>query len=126
MSMRTPLGKVRGLGSAKDGTEHFWLQRLTSVANIPLVLIGLYLIISTIGAPYQVVYAKLSSPLSAIFLFLFSFSVLTHMRLGMQVVIEDYIHTEGRKFALVIANIFFTFFIGALSVFAILKMGFGS
>jgi len=125
MSMRTPLGKVRGLGSAKDGTEHFWLQRLTSVANIPLVLIGLYLIISTIGAPYEVVYAKLSSPLSAIFLFLFSFSVLTHMRLGMQVVIEDYIHGEFKKVLLIMLNTFFVMFTGALILYAIFKLSFG-
>ncbi|MGB7285457.1 MAG: succinate dehydrogenase, hydrophobic membrane anchor protein [Salaquimonas sp.] len=126
MSMRTPLGKVRGLGSAKDGTEHFWHQRLTAVANIPLVLIGLYLVISLVGAPYAEVNQRLSSPLTAVFLFLFSFSVLAHMRLGMQVVIEDYVHGEFNKVLLIMLNTFFVMFTGALILFAIFKLAFGS
>ncbi len=126
MSMRTPLGKVRGLGSAKDGTEHFWHQRLTAVANIPLVLIGLYLVVSLTGAPYSEVYETLSSPLAAIFLFLFSFSVLTHMRLGMQIVIEDYVHGEFNKVMLIMLNTFFVMFTGALILFAIFKLAFGA
>lgn len=126
MSMRTPLGKVRGLGSAKDGTEHFWHQRLTAVANVPLVLIGLYLVVSLIGAPYSEVYETLSSPLAAIFLFLFSLSVLTHMRLGMQVVIEDYMHGEFSKVFLIMLNTFFVMFTGALILFAIFKLAFGA
>lgn len=125
MNMRTPLGKVRGLGSAKDGTEHFWHQRLTSVANVPLVLIGLYLVVSLTGAPYDEVYQTLSSPLAAIFLFLFSFSVLSHMRLGMQVVIEDYVHGEFTKVLLVMLNTFFVMFTGALILYAIFKLSFG-
>lgn len=125
MSMRTPLGKVRGLGSAKDGTEHFWHQRLTAVANIPLVLIGLYLVVSLTGTPYSEVYQTLSSPLAGIFLFLFSFSILAHMRLGMQVVIEDYVHGELNKVLLVMLNTFFVMFTGALILYAIFKLSFG-
>jgi len=125
MSMRTPLGKVRGLGSAKEGTDHFWRQRLTAVANVPLVLIGLWLVISLVGAPYEQVVSRLSSPLVAIFLFLFSASVLYHMRLGMQVVIEDYIHGEFRKVVLLMLNTFFVIFTGALIAFAIFKLAFG-
>lgn len=123
--MQTPLKKVRGLGSAKNGTEHFWLQRLTSVANIPLVLIGLYLVISLVGAPYMEVIFALSSPLVAIFLFLFALSVLIHMRLGMQVVIEDYVHGELSKILLVMANTFFVLFTGALILYSIFKLAFG-
>ncbi|WP_075997549.1 succinate dehydrogenase, hydrophobic membrane anchor protein [Salaquimonas pukyongi] len=125
MGMRTALGKVRGLGSAKEGTEHFWRQRLTAVANIPLVIVGLWLVVSLVGAPYPEVRARLASPLTAIFIALFSISVLYHMRLGMQVVIEDYIHSELRKIALIMLNTFFVFFSGALVAFAVFKLAFG-
>jgi len=126
MDMRTPLGKVRGLGSAKEGTDHFWKQRLTAIANVPLVLIGLGLIISLIGSDHERVVAVLSSPLVAIFLGLFSISVLIHMHLGMQVVIEDYVHGELNKFALVVLNSFFVIGTGALIAFSIFKLAFGS
>lgn len=125
MSMRTPLGKVRGLGSAKEGTGHFWHQRLTAVANIPLVIIGLWLVVSLVGAPYSEVRATLASPLTVIFIALFSISVLYHMRLGMQVVIEDYVHSELRKVFLIMLNTFFVFFSGALVAFAVFKLAFG-
>jgi succinate dehydrogenase / fumarate reductase, membrane anchor subunit len=123
--MRTPLGKVRGLGSAKSGTEHFWLQRVTAVANVFLTAAFLFVVISLVGKPYAAAISTLQSPLVAILLLLFILSALVHMRLGMQVIIEDYVHGEGAKVAAVIANTFFTVAVGAASIFAILKIAFG-
>jgi len=125
MDMRTPLKKVRGLGSGHEGTDHFWQQRLTAIALIPLLIYFIWLIISLNGASHGEVVDSLSSPITAIVLLLAMVTGLVHMKLGMQTVIEDYIHSEGFKFALLVANTFFTYVIGAISVFSILKLGFG-
>lgn len=125
MDMRTPLNKVRGLGSAKEGTDHFWRQRLTAVANIPLTLFLVWLVMSLHGASHGQAAALISSPIVAVFLVLTMISVLYHMRLGMQVVIEDYVHTELTKIGLLMLNTFVVIVLGAVSIFSILKLAFG-
>jgi len=123
--MRTPLGRVRGLGSAKTGTEDFWHQRLTAMANIPLVIAGVVIVISLVGRNHAAAAQILGSPLIAILMLLFIISVTFHMRIGMQVIIEDYVHEETSKIALIMLNTFYTVAVALVSAFAILKLSFG-
>jgi succinate dehydrogenase / fumarate reductase membrane anchor subunit len=125
MSMRAPLAKVRGLGSAKSGTEHFWLQRLTAVSNIVLVCFLIGLLFALVGADYDTVRRTLAKPYVAVPLLLLVLSAVTHMRLGMQAIIEDYVHSEGRKVALLMLNSFFAMAVGLTAAFAVLKLSFG-
>jgi succinate dehydrogenase / fumarate reductase, membrane anchor subunit len=123
-SMRTSISRVRGLGSAKSGTDHFFRQRVTALANVPLAIAFVIILTSLFGAPHAAFVATMKSPLVALVLLLFVVSGTIHMRLGMQVIIEDYVHEEGRKIALLIANTFFAIVIAAACVFAVLKMAF--
>ena len=122
--MRTPLSKVRGLGAAKDGTGHFWHQRLTSLANIPLIIFFIWQMVSLSGAWGGGVVERMSSPLVASVMLLVIFSGIYHMKLGMQVIIEDYVPGEGAKLLLLVFNIFFSITVGLICAFAILKLSF--
>jgi succinate dehydrogenase membrane anchor subunit len=125
MNMRTPLGRVRGLGSAKSGTEEFWLQRMTAIAGIPLTLAGLFLVVSLTGRGYAAVKQILGSPLVAVLMILFIVALVVHMKIGVKVVVEDYIYDKNQKVTLLILNTFFAWAIGLACVFAILKISFG-
>jgi len=124
-SMRTPLSRVLHLGSARSGTEHFWRQRLTGAANVPLVIGLIVIVVMTVGQPYETAVTFLGSPWVAAVLVLFFLSVAIHMRIGMQVVVEDYIHGEGLKVVLLAASTFFSFGVAAIAILAILKLTFG-
>lgn len=123
--MRTPLGRVRGLGSAKEGTDHFMRQRLTALANVPLILAFVAILISVQGESHAETIATLSSPWVALVMLAVILSAVIHMRIGMQVIIEDYIHGELLKILCLAANTLFAAAIGLVSIFALLKIAFG-
>lgn len=126
MTMRTPLKSVRHLGSAHEGADHFVMQRLTGIANVVLGIFLVWLVAGLAGADYATVRAQLRNPFVDFGLLLLIGSGVIHMRLGMQVIIEDYIHGEGAKLAALALNTFFAILIGVASVFAILKLSFGA
>jgi succinate dehydrogenase / fumarate reductase membrane anchor subunit len=123
--MRTPLNRVRGLGPAHAGTGHFWLQRLTAIANIPLTLYFVFMIATLSGRSHAAVTAQLADPLVALLLLAAILSIVMHMRIGMQVIIEDYVHDEGWKITLVVLNTFFTVGVGLSAAFAVCRLSLG-
>jgi succinate dehydrogenase / fumarate reductase, membrane anchor subunit len=122
---RTPLARVRGFGAAKSGTQHFWRQRLTAVANIPLTIAAVIILIALLGRNQAATAQILGSPAVSIILLLFIISIVTHMKIGMQVIVEDYVHDESSKLTLLMANTLFCWAVGAVSVYALLKLSFG-
>ena len=125
MSMRTPLKDARRLGSAKEGADHFWKQRATGVSNLVLSVFLVAFLVRYAGADHAALKAALSHPLVALPLILLVLSAAIHMRLGMQTIIEDYVHGEMAKVSLLMLNTFFSICVGAASIFAILKISFG-
>jgi len=123
--MITPLKRVRGLGSAHSGPEHFLRQRLTAVANLVLIPFAVGLIATLAGADLATVKATLANPVVAIALIVMVLSMAVHMRIGMQVIIEDYVHAEGAKMLTLAANTFFSCAVAAIAIFAVLKLSFG-
>ena len=121
--IRTPLGRVRGFGSAKSGTGAFWHQRVTAIANIPLTIAAVYIMIMLLGRNQPAAAQTLGSPTVTIIMVLFITSITAHMRIGMQVIIEDYVHGEALKVLALLANTFFVFAMGLSGVYAILKIG---
>jgi succinate dehydrogenase membrane anchor subunit len=125
MSMQSPLARVRGLGSAKEGFHHWWSQRLTAVALVPLSLWFIYSLVAISGAEYATVISWLGQPLNAVLMLLFVFSLYYHAMLGVQVVIEDYIDSEWQKIACIILVKFLAMLAGLSAAIAVLKIYLG-
>lgn len=122
MSLRSPLGKVRGLGSAKNGTHHWWMQKVTAVALIPLTIWFVASVVQMTQADYEVVISWMNSPIVAVLMLLFVITGIYHLKLGLQVVIEDYIHSEGSKMFLQMLVTFGCVAVATTAVFSILKI----
>ncbi|MGJ8668835.1 MAG: succinate dehydrogenase, hydrophobic membrane anchor protein [Oceanococcus sp.] len=125
MSLRSPLGQARGLGSAKSGTQHWWMQRLTAVALVPLSLWLVAGLACLAGADFAAVTAWLSQPLTAVAMILFLATMFYHSQLGLQVVIEDYVHGEFTRIASLVIMKFAHVALATAGIFAVLKVAFG-
>ena len=123
--MATPLKRVRGLGAAHHGTETFWRQRLTAVANVPLVIFLILAVVTHIGASYEEVHAFLARPLVALAFAALILSAAIHMRIGLKEIIEDYVHGGAKVLAILLAT-FFAVGVGLASILAIVKISLGS
>jgi succinate dehydrogenase / fumarate reductase membrane anchor subunit len=124
--LRTPLARARGLGSARVGVHHWWAQRLTAIALIPLVVWFAISLVMMSGADYGAVRAWIGSPVVMVLLILTIAVGLHHGQLGLQVVIEDYVHGDGSKLALIVAVRFVAVLFGLAAIVAVLRIGFGS
>ena len=123
--MATPLKRVRGLGAAHNGTETFWRQRLTAVANVPLVIFLILAVVTHIGASYEEVHAFLARPLVGPAFAALILSAAIHMRIGLKEIIEDYVHGGAKVVAILLAT-FFAVGVGLASILAIVKISLGS
>jgi len=126
MSFRTPKARVVGLGSARGGTHHWWTQRLSSIALLPLTVLFVVPFAGALGEGFEATRALYSHPFHAIVGVLFIAVTFHHLAQGLQVVIEDYVHAKGWRTGLLIANTMFNTVAGAAGVFAILKIAFSA
>lgn len=124
-SFRSRLGRVRGLGSAHDGAGHWWVQRITAVALVPLVFWFAVSLVAMAGASHGEVVAWLSGPVAAVAMILLLAAGFHHLQLGLQVVIEDYVHAEAARFALVIAVKLGSVVAALAGIYAVLKISLG-
>lgn len=125
MSMRSPLAHVRGLGSAKEGTHHFWWQRVTALALVPLTIWFVATVIAVLGADYETARATIAHPVSATMMLAFIVATFHHAQLGLQVVIEDYIHIEWLKITMLLSVKFLAVILGILSALAVVRIAVG-
>ena len=126
MSFRTPLSQARGLGSAKSGTHHWWMQRLTAVALVPLTLWFVASLLMVVTADHGTVIEWLRSPLVAILCSVLIVAVFYHGQLGLQVVLEDYVHAEALKVPAIVMLKLASLLLAATSLFAVLSIAFGA
>jgi succinate dehydrogenase / fumarate reductase membrane anchor subunit len=124
--MATPLKKVRGLGAARRGTDTFWRQRVTALANIPLTIFLILVIVSHIGSSYDDVRAYLAHPIVALIMLALIVSAAIHLRIGLKEIIEDYVHAEGAKVAAIVLATFFAYGVALAALFAIVKISLGA
>lgn len=124
MSYRTDKQRVIGLGSAKEGSDHWWSQRLTAIALVPLTLLFIFPFARNLGADYETVRATYSNPFHAIVALLLIIVVFTHLRQGLQVVIEDYVHGKAMRTTLLLANTLLCGAFGLTGVFAVARIAF--
>lgn len=125
MEFRTPIAKVRGLGAARAGLNHWKMQRLTAISNVLLVLWFMFSAMALSGSGYEQARAWLASPLTASLMVLLIISTFYHARLGLQVVVEDYVHHEGLKIASLVAIVLIVLALAVACIVAVLKVAVG-
>jgi succinate dehydrogenase / fumarate reductase membrane anchor subunit len=121
--MRSQLGRVRGLGAARSGVHHWWAERVTSIALVPLTLWFIYAVIHLLGAPHEAVLDWMASPLTIVLMLCLVLTTFHHMQLGLQVVIDDYVHVESTRFLLLVGVRGVAAILALLCVVSILRLG---
>ena len=121
--MRSQLGRVRGLGAAKSGVHHWWGERVTGIALVPLSLWFIFAVIRLVGAPHAAVLDWMANPVTIVLMLCLIIATFHHMHLGLQVVIEDYVHTESLRFVLLLGIRALTVVLALLATISVLRLG---